>query len=1134
MDTIGPEFLVNTTTANVQFFPAVVMLPDGRFVVTWQSEDGGDGSSTLIRARLFNADGTAVGNDFIVNTTTSGAQSNPKVTALPDGHFVITWYSFDGGDGSGALIRARLFNADGTAVGSDFVVNTTTANNQTSPTVTALPDGHFVVTWHSDDGGDGDGSLIRVRLFNADGAAVGNDFVVNTTAANNQFQPVVSALLDGRFVVTWYSNDTADGSGSVIRARLFNADGTAVGNDFVVNTTTANNQNFPTVAALSDGGFVIAWTDESQTGGDTSLTAVRAQIFNAAGAAVGSEILVNTTTLSSQSGPTIAVLSDGRFVIAFTDQSETGGDTSSHAVRAQIFNPDGSTSGGEFLVNTTTTNAQNGPTITALADNQFAIAWVDFSQSGAPIGGVTDIRAQIFDAGNGPNEPPVAVADDNTGDPVVEAGVNPGNTPFAGDAGASGNVLSNDTDPDVPDTKTVSAVNGSGANVGVAVAGTYGSLTLNADGSWSYTLDNLDLDTNALAQGESVSDVFSYTMEDSQGASSSTTLTINIGGTNDAPQISGTTAGMIQEDVTLLASGQLDANDPDVGAQDTWMVVGGTFATPADYLFTIDNLTITKNGAVIFEDAFDDDSAPPSSPNFSNGNPTTYGTTGVFSESDGQAYMDGSVAGPAIGVGTPDPFVGHFATVRTNIDPNNLAAGLKIDDDFKVEGLFALTLPDTVREGYGIRLTDRLIGGMGTPPDQPGDDAIELVVRRALDGIVRVQLIETDFANDERTLIQSRTLNVGSNDQIMLRLEHDASTPGQVYASFDLLTTGVVTSTVTFSLTGQIFGAETPGDLSDDENWTRAQIIAYSPEEADSVLAGTYGSLVINQAGQWNYQLANDQANVQALAVGETVFDIFQVQVRDEYGAADTETVTITVTGSNDAPIVANAIADRAATGGQAFSFTLPGDTFADIDNGDTLTLSTSTLPAWLTFNAATLTFSGTPANGDAGTTSITVTATDAAGASASDTFDIVVGVTLTGGNGRDSLIGTAGNDVLSGGNGEDTLNGGLGNDMLSGGNGPDTLIGGQGNDTLFGGNGPDIFVFATGNGADTIGDFVAGPGATDRIDLTGVSGVDTFADVLALATQVGADTVIDFDGGDSITLQNVMISSLHTNDFLL
>ena len=113
----------------------------------------------------------------------------------------------------------------------------------------------------------------------------------------------------------------------------------------------------------------------------------------------------------------------------------------------------------------------------------------------------------------GTNDAPVAVADANGGDAVTEAGVNPGNAPFAGDPSAIGNVLTNDTDVDTGDTKTVSEVNGLAANVATAVTGTYGSLTLNADGSWSYALDNADPQTQALAQGAPATDVFTYTVD---------------------------------------------------------------------------------------------------------------------------------------------------------------------------------------------------------------------------------------------------------------------------------------------------------------------------------------------------------------------------------------------------------------------------------------------------------------------------------------------------------------------------------------------------------------------------------------------------------------------------------------------
>src|SRR5207249_3652085 len=107
----------------------------------------------------------------------------------------------------------------------------------------------------------------------------------------------------------------------------------------------------------------------------------------------------------------------------------------------------------------------------------------------------------------GTNDAPTAVADNNGTDLVTESGVNPGNTPFAGDPSAAGNVLANDTDPDAGDSKAVAAVNGAASNLGVAVTGTYGTLTLGATGGYTYSLDNLDTDTNALAQGQTADDV---------------------------------------------------------------------------------------------------------------------------------------------------------------------------------------------------------------------------------------------------------------------------------------------------------------------------------------------------------------------------------------------------------------------------------------------------------------------------------------------------------------------------------------------------------------------------------------------------------------------------------------------------
>ena len=125
---------------------------------------------------------------------------------------------------------------------------------------------------------------------------------------------------------------------------------------------------------------------------------------------------------------------------------------------------------------------------------------------------------------------------------------------------------------------------------------------------------------------------------------------------------------------------------------------------------------------------------------------------------------------------------------------------------------------------------------------------------------------------------------------------------------------------------------------------------------------------------------------------------VLQIRVKatDLAGASASQTLSLTVTNTNDIPEVAAMLTDQQATEDTHFSFSVPQDAFRDVDAGDVLTLSAtltdgSALPSWLSFDAATRTFSGTPANGDVGAVSLRLTATDAVGEQASQTFSIGV-----------------------------------------------------------------------------------------------------------------------------------------------
>jgi VCBS repeat-containing protein/autotransporter-associated beta strand protein len=158
----------------------------------------------------------------------------------------------------------------------------------------------------------------------------------------------------------------------------------------------------------------------------------------------------------------------------------------------------------------------------------------------------------------GRNDAPVAVNDSAT---AVEAG---GTNNGTAGTNPSGNVLSNDTDPDTGDTKTVSAV--AGGTVGTALAGTYGSLTLNSDGSYSYVLDNSKAAVQALkSSSDTLQDSFSYTVQDAGGLTGTATLTVTIQGASDAPTAAADSYSTDEDKALTIAAAQgVLANDSDV------------------------------------------------------------------------------------------------------------------------------------------------------------------------------------------------------------------------------------------------------------------------------------------------------------------------------------------------------------------------------------------------------------------------------------------------------------------------------------------------------------------------------------------------------------------------------------------
>ena len=402
-DTVGSEFPVNTFTTGNQSNPSIALDADGDFVIAWESS-GQDGAGDGIYAQRYTANGIAAGSEFLVNTFTTGSQSNPSIALNADGDFVIAWES-SGQDGAGDGIYAQRYTANGIAAGSEFLVNTFTTSNQSNPSIALDADGDFVIAWES-NGQDGDSEGIYAQRYTADGIAAGSEFLVNTFTTSSQSNPSIALDADGDFVIAWES-DGQDGAGGGIYAQRYTADGIAAGNEFLVNAVTTDDQFNPSIALDADGDFVIAWVSSGQDGAGDGIYAQR---YTANGIAAGSEFPVNTFTTSNQSNPSIALDADGDFVFAWQSNGQDG---NGNGVYAQRYTADGIAAGSEFPVNTFTTNDQTDPSIALDADGDFVIAWQSDGQDGNGSG----VHAQRYEGAGETVDLNLVVQDDT--DPVT-------------------------------------------------------------------------------------------------------------------------------------------------------------------------------------------------------------------------------------------------------------------------------------------------------------------------------------------------------------------------------------------------------------------------------------------------------------------------------------------------------------------------------------------------------------------------------------------------------------------------------------------------------------------------------------------------------------------------------------------
>nr|WP_283813808.1 VCBS domain-containing protein [Bradyrhizobium niftali] len=529
----------------------------------------------------------------------------------------------------------------------------------------------------------------------------------------------------------------------------------------------------------------------------------------------------------------------------------------------------------------------------------------------------------------GVNDGPVAVADTNA---VKED---------TASNSVSGSVLINDTDTDTHDSHGVTAVNGSATKVGSDVVGTYGTLHLNSDGTYTYTLNNAQANVQALAAGQLVYDTFSYTNSDNHGGSSIANLTITVTGTNDAPVITSSAQSGLATEWADLSAAEV-ANSPHTA-------FGAVTFTDVD---TLDSHTASfapQGGGYLGTFTLD-------TTNHDTGNGGAIGWS--FSVSDGaidylqagqtltQKYdvtiSDGH-GGTAVQtvtmtiVGTNDaPVITSAAQSGLATEWADLSAAEVANSPHTAFGAVAFTDVDTL-DSHTASFAPQGGGYLGTftldttNHDTGNGGAIGWsfsVSDGAIDylqaGQTLTQKYDVTISDGHGgTAVQTVTMTiVGTNDAPVIT---SAAQSGTVSEGDDLPAAAqTATGQVTFS------------DVDTSDTHTLSVSVA-----------AAHGTATVDPDGTWHYTVL-DSGGVDALAAGEHLADSFTVEVDDHHGGLASQVVSIDITGTNDAPV---AVADTNAGSEDSTITGTVASNDSDVDDGAILTYAQTSAVAGLTLH---------------------------------------------------------------------------------------------------------------------------------------------------------------------------------------
>jgi len=370
----GGEYSITGRLPGDQVYPSISFTTNGGYI-TWQ-DNWIDGDGLGVGAMRLENNLTSSGIPFRVNSLVAGDQENAQVCVLNNGGAAFTW---QGGRQGLQHIYARFLSPSNYWVTGDVMVNSSTNCYQNSPVIATLLNGNVVVAYSSlNQVAPGSMMDVYFQMFSASGNKIGGETLVNQFTPKNQRSPAIAALANGSFAIAWVSEqerwtDVSNGVPSVdIDARIFNNDGTAAATpsgEFLINVSS-NLCAYPALAAAPDGGFMATWMEKDLLVLNNSWD-IYSRRFPPNSSLGGNVTRVNTQLYGDQYSPKIQS-AGATYLDVWTSLGQDG---SREGVFGTFLNDDGTTSGSELQVNTTTKGSQMEQAIASDGAGRFLVSW---------------------------------------------------------------------------------------------------------------------------------------------------------------------------------------------------------------------------------------------------------------------------------------------------------------------------------------------------------------------------------------------------------------------------------------------------------------------------------------------------------------------------------------------------------------------------------------------------------------------------------------------------------------------------------------------------------------------------------------------------------------------------------------